>query len=246
MINEQLIDKIKFVILEHTGDNLISLYVIGSFLTEDMIESSDIDFVGIMKSSYNYDDEEKLNEILNEKIPSSHRIDIGMMSYDEFFGGESKGSIMENINLPVFINFLKKARLIHGKHLNFDDFPIKLASSREEFEYYINTFYEHKDAFKEEDLIGRDFTFRDFIKLIFYIARLELQLMDNFEPANSYSGIAAAFKTKENHIVHYSLKLRKQRVISRDEKIKWIELADQYISKLNLAHNLSSQSLVAE
>ena len=232
MNDEELIDKLKHTVLEHTGNDLISLYVIGSFITKDMTENSDIDFVGLMKSSYDFDNEEKLNEILNDKISSAHIIDIGMMNYDAFFGGEPKGRIMEHIDLPVFINFLKKAKLIHGKQINFDEIPIMPASLKDELEYHIETFNELKDEFKEKDQISYDFFFRDFIKIIFYIANIELELIHDIKPASNYSEIATAYKFNENHIVHYSLKLRNQTMISNDEKIKWIDLAEQYLFDL--------------
>ncbi len=239
MNDEKLINEIKNTILKHTGDNLISLYVIGSFITKDMINNSDIDFIGVMKSSYDFTNETQLNEILNNKIRSAHKIDIGMMSYDEFFGGESKGSIMENIELPVFINFLKKAKLVHGKQLNFNEFSIKPATLRNELEYHIDIFYEHKDTFKEKDQICPDFTFKDFIKVIFYIADIELHLVSDNKSVNGYSEIAMAFKNNEKHIVHYSLKLRRQQVISKDDKIKWLEVAEKYLIDLKRAHSLS-------
>jgi predicted nucleotidyltransferase len=232
MNREQLLQEIKRIILENAYDELVSLYVMGSFLSNEMVESSDIDLIGVMKSTFDFRREVRINKMLNEKIRPSHRIDLGTMSYDEFFGGTQRGSLMKHIELHIFLAFMKRARLIYGKRINFDKFPVKPASREEQLEYHIRVFNEYKADFRKKNRIRTDFTFRDFIKIVFYIANIELQLARNLIPRRSYAGILKAFRNDRNHIVHYSMKLRCKKTISRKEKESWLDLAEDYVAKL--------------
>jgi hypothetical protein len=72
MPDRWLLRKIRQVVLENADGELFSLYVIGSFLSREMIESSDIDLVGVMKSSFDFRKEARINKTLNEVIGSSH------------------------------------------------------------------------------------------------------------------------------------------------------------------------------
>jgi predicted nucleotidyltransferase len=221
------------VVLENVDSELVSLYVIGSFLSKEMVESSDIDLVGVMKPSFNFRKEARINKALNETVDSSHRIDLGTMSYDEFFGGTQKGSVTKHIELPILLNFLKRAQLIYGKRINFDKLPVKPASHEEELKYYTNVFDEHKAHFRKTDSISPDFSFRDFIKIVFYIANLELQLSKSQTPKRSYSEILKAFRKDKAHIVHYSMRLRCKKTISYQEKQSWLNLAERYVTRMN-------------
>jgi hypothetical protein len=197
-----------------------------------MVESSDIDLIGIMKPNFDFKKEKIINKILNEKIRSKHRIDLGTMSYEEFFGGRRQGSLTKHIVLPVFMNFLKNAKLIYGKKLNFDKFPIKPASKEDELKYHIKVFNKYKNLFRKRDRLGPDFQFKDFVKIIFYIANIELQKTKKTKSRNSYSDIDNAFKNEKDHIVHYSLRLRKKKKITNEEKRLWLDIADQYVKKM--------------
>lgn len=233
MSDKRLIERIVQIVLENTGKSLISLYLVGSFLTKDMVRSSDIDLVGVMESSFNFGKEKLINERLNEKIVSKHRIDLGTMSVEEFFGGKQKGSLMRHMNLPVFLNSLKNAQLVYGRKLDFDELPIKPASKTDEMKYWIKEFKKYKDEFREKDKLGVDFSLKDFIKIIFYIANLQLQLMRKTKKKKRYSDIANAFRTESNHIVHFSLELRKKESITNEEKQLWLDKAEVYVESID-------------
>jgi len=88
-----------------------------------MVESSDIDLVGIMKPSFDFNKERRINIALNHQIQSTHRIDLGTMSITELYGSPRKGSIMKHVELPILLNYLKQARLIHGKQIKLQQTP---------------------------------------------------------------------------------------------------------------------------
>jgi predicted nucleotidyltransferase len=232
MNHKQLLQEIKRVVLENAHDALVSLYVIGSYRSNEMVASSDIDLIGVMKSSFDFSREARINEMLNERIRPKHRIDLGTMSYDEFFGGAQMGSLMKHIDLPIFLAFMKGARLIYGRKINFDKLPVKPASPEEQLEYHTKVFNEYKADFRKNSRIRADLTFRDFIKIVFYIANIELQLTRNLAPRRSYAEIVKAFRNDKNHIVHYSMKLRCKKTISREQKESWLDLAEGYVGKM--------------
>jgi len=218
--------------LENAGAQVVSLYVVGSFLSNEMIASSDIDLVGIMKPNFDFRREARLNEILNKTVHSKHRIDLGTMSYDEFFGGTRKGSVMRYIELPIFLNFLKRAKLIYGKRINFDKLPIKPASPEQELKYHLREFNRYKVEFRRRNAVGHNFSFSDFIKTIFYIANAELQLTRHLTPKRGYTEIVRAFAKDKTHLVHYSMQLRRKKTISPRDKRTWLNLAERYVAQM--------------
>lgn len=225
--------------MEHSDNSAVSIYLMGSFSTKDMTKKSDIDIIGIMKPDFNFRKERTINSILNKKIKSSHKISLGLMSYDEFFGGKKQGSLSMHIALPVFLNFLKTAKHVHGKKLDFDKFPAKPAKPKEELNYHIKFFSLFKNKFRRKDRISEDFEFRDFVKMIFYVASLELLIKNHAARKTSYSDIEAAFRKDKIHIVHISLKLRKKDMISDREKQDWLDKAELYINEMKkLAINM--------
>jgi len=232
MNDRRLLKEIKRIVLDHCSNELVSLFAIGSFLSHEMVESSDIDLIGVMKSSFDFKNEAFINRELNERIHSIHRIDLGTVSYDELLGGAHKGSLTKHIELSILLNFLKRARLIHGKRIKFDKLPIVPASPLEELRYHVKVFDEYNSDFKRKERIGPDFAFSDIIKIIFYIANLELQLRRNLTPRWSYSEVVRAFRRDKNHIVHYSMKLRRKKAISHAERESWLDLAEGYVSKM--------------
>jgi predicted nucleotidyltransferase len=233
MNDEQLLEKIKNVIVESTNNDLISLYVIGSFLRKEMEEYSDIDLVGIMKPTFDFEKRKHINWVLNKRVRSKHRIDMGTVSYDEFFGGERKGSMTEYITVPVFIKFLKKAKLVYGKKIKFDRLPIKPATDKEELKYHIEVFDEYKDMFRKGHRFSADYTFRDFIKIMFYIANLELRILKKSKSRDSYVEVDNAFRNDNDHIVHYSMLLRRKRAdITNKEKEVWFGMAEDYVRRM--------------
>jgi hypothetical protein len=139
---------------------------------------------------------------------------------------------MKNVELPIFLNFLKRAQLIHGKRIDFDKLPIKPASLQDALRYWIKVFVEYKGAFRESDRIRSDFSFRDFLKIVFYISNLELQLVKGLAPRVSYTEIDRAFRQDKLHIVHYSMKLRRKRKIGRKERQSWLDSAERYVTKI--------------
>jgi len=232
MNDGRLLRAIKRIVLGYCGDEPISLYGIGSYWSHEMIPSSDVDLVGVMKPSFDFRREAQINIALNRKIRSPHKVDFGTVSYDEFFGGATQGSLMRYVELPIFLSFLKQARRIYGKRIDFSKLPIKQASSEMELRYHIKVFDDCKANFRERDRISSDFSFRDFLKVIFYIANLELLLRGGLTPRAGYTEIDKAFQADKEHIVHYSMKLRRKRTISRKERQSWLDSAERYVTKM--------------
>jgi hypothetical protein len=233
MSDKRLIDRIVQIVLENAGSSLVSLYVVGSFFTKDMVKSSDIDLVGVMEPSFDFRKEKLINQRLNEKILSKHKIDLGTMSIEEFFGGKQRGSLMRHMNLSVFMNSLKNSQLAYGRKLDFDEMPVKQASKKDEMKYWIEEFRKYKDEFRRKDRLGVDFCFKDFVKVIFYIADLHLELTAKTKRRKKrYSDIANAFRTESAHIVHYSLALRKRESITKEEKQSWLDKAEAYVESI--------------
>jgi len=230
--DRQLVQEIKRLTLEEAGDELISLYLLGSFLSKDMVESSDIDLIGIMQPAFNFNRERKINAVLNRKIESIHKIDLGTLSITELYGGPTKGSIMKHVELPILLRFLQHARLLHGKQIDLSKLPVKPATAHDELKYHIKVFDEFKEKFRTRNRITSDFAFKDFLKIVFYIANLELQLTRHLRSRTGYAKITQAFAKDKTHIVHYSMGLRSKKTIPVKERRRWLTLAEVYVAKM--------------
>lgn len=228
--------KINKTVIENAGEDLVSLYLLGSFMTKDIVRTSDIDFIAVMKDKFNFKKEKRLNRILNEKVRAGRRIDVGTMSINEFYGGKVKGSILKNVELPILLNFLKNAKLIYGRKLDFDSFPTKPASLKEELRYYAGLITRYGNRFRHTDKLGVDWTFRNFVKTAFFLANVELQLNRDAKHKKRYVDIVKTFRHDKEHIVHRTMKIRIKKTITQREKIEWINEAEMYARQMKRSY----------
>lgn len=232
MNGKKVLEKIKNIMIEQAGEDIVSLYVMGSFMTKDVEKTSDIDIIAIMKDDFDFRKEISINSLLNRKLKTKYQVSLGTMSIKEFYRGRRKGSLTKHTGLPIFLNFLKHAKLIHGKRLAPDKFPVKPASLKMQMNYHCNLILTYGKHFRKIDKIGVDWTFRDFIKTSFYIADLELQITRKTKPKPRYADIVNAFKAKKYHIIHETMRLRKKKFITSKEKQEWISKAEDYAKEM--------------
>ncbi|MBU3896968.1 MAG: nucleotidyltransferase domain-containing protein [Nanoarchaeota archaeon] len=224
------------IITKSTGKDLITLILMGSYGTKDMVKTSDIDLNAIMKDSFDFRKERQIKNMLKEQIEKKYKIETNFecMNIGAFYGKKKKGSLTKYISLPILITFFNESRFLYGKKINFNKFSVKRASLEKQLKYHIKSINDNVDKFKGKDMIGTSWYFKDFIKGVFLLADVENQILNKKEHKKRYIDIYNEFKKDRTHIIHYTMTLRRKKRITNREKLKWIKMAKQYIKNLKM------------
>jgi predicted nucleotidyltransferase len=215
-------------------DKIVSLFLMGSFGTKDQVSNSDVDICAVMAENFDFAKEREIQHELKEKIEKKYGIETNFhaMSIGELYGREKKGTLTEFTTVPVFLNFVRKRRMLSGKDLDYGNFPIKRATPREELKFHIGVLEEHIPLFRKQDFVAPDWHFKDFIKTVFYIADIENQIVNGAKPIVTYSKIEKAYSRNPKHLVHFTWKLRRAKKISQKNKQRWLGMAEKYLQEM--------------
>lgn len=212
----------KKIILENIPrDQIIAIYVYGSFVRRDMNKKSDVDTKTIVRKSYYL---KKLNQ-LQKKYRDEYcpKIEFSGYSLWELKTNKRIKSGRLRPNPSKFLKKLDHCRLIYGKPLDIKEFIIK--SDKQDLLGMIW-------AFNSLFFLGyqqKKFGFQDLLKQVFWTIELELKIQGKKPPLSLKSMSKLCPK---NHIIHEALKLRKTR--TKDKKIRaaFIKRLKTYIKKL--------------
>lgn len=195
-------------------DEIIAIYVGGSFIRREMNEKSDVDLWVIVK------DNKLLPKIVKlKKFRKSTNPEIGISGYSLWELKNNKKHIKGKKFRPNpdrFIKYLPYYKLVYGKKINYKNLPI--SSDKKNLINFIKVF--------EKTFIplykNKKFGFQDIIKQIFFLTDQELRVQGKNPP---YEWRKLVILLPKNHITHEALKLRKNR--TKDKKIR-----EQFIKKL--------------
>lgn len=222
-IAEASINKAKEVILKKIpNEEIISIYVKGSYVQDALREDSDVDIVVILKT------EEYLTKVytLSEDKSNTDIIPFQIVAYTlgELQTGE-RASNRTKVTSPVS-TFVKQ----------MDNLPI-IFGSKPEGKLFTRT--DKKDltglltAFSNTflpDYRNNKFTFNEIIKQVPWLTEREQRALGVI-PDYSWQKLADSIEDK-NHIVHAALKYRKQVEISNEEKEAFMIQLDEYLKYL--------------
>jgi len=214
----------KKIILEKIPeDEVISIYVRGSFARRELDKQSDIDFVVILNTSNYLKRLKKLNEAYKSEFYPE--IEIKGYSWWELkTGRRSKNSVSAT---PPYITtkHLPKFKLIYGKDLSKTKFFSM--TDIEDLKGLLNTFrniflFQYKEKKME---------FRDLVKQTFWLAELE-QKVKGENPPHGWKKLEKSIKY-EKHIVHDALKYRLKPVKDKKERSEYVNKLKRYLEKLD-------------
>lgn len=236
-IEEDAIKVIKFArerILENIPkEEIVSIYVKGSFVRREMNAKSDVDIIVIVKKSVSLLIVDKINNLFGKKCNPDFNIS-GYSLWEIKFGKKCKDRTGKKINKPHPIKLapmLPGYKLIYGKPLE-ENILIKrgveedIVGMLESFEYSLFPAYEKGEV---------DFDF--LIKQVFWIARDEQRTLGK-NPPHVWRELAKSIKDK-NHIVHDALKLRLHPTKDKKEKAKFIIKLKKYLDRLEREYDKS-------
>jgi predicted nucleotidyltransferase len=221
------IEKAKGVILENIPkDEIISIYVKGSYAQGELQPDSDVDIVVILKT------EEFLPKVytLDADISNPKEIPFAIVAYTlgELQTGE-KASNRPKVTSPVSV-FVKQ----------LDHLPL-IFGTKPEGKLFTRTDLKdltaHMGAFRSTFLpdYGKGkFSIKELVKQVLWLADREQRVLGN---AQGYSWQALANNvTDKDHIIHTALTLRRQEKISPEEKTVFVKKLEEYLNLLEITY----------
>ncbi|MBU1198269.1 MAG: nucleotidyltransferase domain-containing protein [Nanoarchaeota archaeon] len=214
----------KKIILENIpGEQIISIYIRGSFARRELDKKSDIDFMVILKKS-NY--LKKLNQ-LNQAYKDKFHPEIEIKGYSLWelkTGKRVKRSVSAT---PPYrtVKHLPELKLIYGKDLSKNNFFSR--SDIKDLKALVNAFRTIFLPQYSEKRMG----FRDLIKQTFWLSELE-QKVKGENPPHNWKKLDKFIKD-EQHIVHDALKYRLQPTKDKNEKAKYLKKLKLYLKELD-------------
>jgi predicted nucleotidyltransferase len=201
------------------NEEIISIYIKGSYVQDELTSNSDVDLVVILKT------EKYLPVIyeLTDKFGITTIPSFQIVSYtlNELLTGERATNRTKNIT-PVssFVKHMDMLPLIYGSKPSGKLFT---RTNEKDFSTHISAF---KNSFLPEYYAGK-FKFDELIKQVFWLVEREQRTLGR-NPEYSWQKLADSIEDK-NHIIHSALKLRRQTNITQEEKDLFIEKLNSYL-----------------
>lgn len=228
---KKLVREVAQLVVEFLGEDLICLYWVGSSLYGSMKKRSDIDVFGIVKDDFDFTKEDEVNEYLKENFEKKHKIEARFrgITISELEGGEQKGRLTKWVPISILIKSLSRGKIIYGKY-DWNKCKVKPMPLKQEGWHYIGLI-EHfiplyrKDYAKTES----QFKFKDFIKLAYWLANVELQL-EGYEYTPNFKEIEK--RLKGSHIVHLIASIREKDKITKKDREEILNKLEEYAEKM--------------
>ena len=217
------IEKAKAVILQNIpAEEIISIYVKGSYAQGELQPDSDVDIVVILKT------EEFLPKVytLDADISNPKEIPFAIVAYTlaELQTGE-KASNRPKVTSPVsvFVKQLDHLPLIYGAK---PEGKLFTRTDLKDLTAHISAF---RSTFLPQYEEGK-FSIKELVKQILWLADREQRVLGNVT-GYSWRGLAESVKDKD-HIIHLALKLRRQNKISPEEENNFVKRLQEYLDLL--------------
>ncbi|MDO8517436.1 MAG: nucleotidyltransferase domain-containing protein [Nanoarchaeota archaeon] len=216
--------KARQIILKNVPlEELIAIYVKGSFVRRELNEKSDIDTVTILKTNkYRKKIEELDKEYKSKEIP---RLEFSSFSLWEL---ENNKHFYTDSKLRAspdrFVIRISCYKLIYGKQLDTSKFKVR--NSEESLKDLKNAFYKSFIPLYNQ----KKFDFQEIIKQVFWLIELEEQRKGK-KCKNSWKELDNSIKDK-NHLVHESYRLRLNPPKDQNIKEDYIKQLTTYLEEL--------------
>jgi predicted nucleotidyltransferase len=217
------IEKAREAILEAIpNEEIISIYVKGSYVQDEMQCNSDVDVVVILKT------EQYLPAIyeLTERLGNTTKPPFQAVAYTLEELQTGKWSTVRTKKATTISSFVK-----HLDHL-----PL-IYGSKPEGKLFTRTDVKdltaHLSAFEKSFLPDYEkgtFKFNDLVKQVMWLTEREQRAL-GITPAYSWEKLASSIEDKD-HIIHLALKLRRQEKISPEEREEFMNKLNEYLSFL--------------
>ena len=219
---------IKKLIQEISEDNVITIYVFGSFVHREMRPGSDIDICVIVEEGADHNLVEDAGRRLDEMFKKEYGVSFELNYYylSELYSGEfikdKKGR--RHMRPWTFVGNVRYSSRVYGKRLNHRDFHHKHIDERLRGEWIAAN--HHMDSDWGPGELGRLLLISKFVmKLIHVMQEKESSIRSAFVKKR----LVGKFRNDEDHIIHllydvindpqkYSQKSSQERVLRKIRK----------------------------
>jgi len=214
----------KKIILENIPkEEIVSIYVKGSFIRREMNKHSDVDTVTILKNSKYLKKLQKLKKNYREKFKP--KLEFAGYSLWELKTNRRAGAGKKDRAAPSrMLKHLPHYKLIYGKELDTDKYfkgdDLKIISSTTKF---------FKTRFVP-DYENKKLGFSEISKQVFWLVDNEQRALGK-NPPHNWKELTKSIKDK-NHIIHDTLKLRLHPTKDKKERAKYISKLKKYLNRL--------------
>jgi len=198
-------------------DQLVAIYIKGSFVRREMKSGSDVDMVPIVLS------DQYQADVFGVNGPDLYPVCTVPLSIGEL----EDNKLHTKFDMPVdlrakpdrMLKMLEECRLVYGKPLNPLEFPIRSNEDvyRDEVEVIKNGYIPYFEAEKID--------FDPLLKEFFWLVEGELELK-GIKPRHSFAEITKSVKDP-NHLIHEAWNLKQQR--TKKDELKFVAKLRAYL-----------------
>lgn len=203
-------------------NQLVAIYIKGSFARREMNKYSDVDIVPIVTEN------KYAGSIWSTNVPEIHPVVVVPLSLWELKHNKLRSASSYNPDLRAkpdrLLSKLSECKLVYGKPLKASQFPIR--SDAQALNDEIKIIKKGYILACQEGAIN----FSPLLKEVFWLIELD-QKVKGKKVKHSFEGIAKSVKDN-NHIVHTALKLRTLRPKDKKTRDAFIKKLKNYLKEL--------------
>lgn len=226
---QNIIDESKRVILKNDeNDGIIGLFIGGTVSEKDRTIYSDIDYIGIVNSNFEDEDEKRINNVLRQKYKETE-VKLRVLYESELSGGKQRGVISKLIPIKLWIK--RFPFFVHTWGENFDvRKTIGPYSCAEEARTEINIIRDYIFRWRNDT----EYFHYDWIpKAVMYLCSVESEVEYGETYTISFTVLKANFRDIPDHIIHESSMQRKSfREFNNEKKECYVERVERYLIDL--------------
>jgi len=218
---------INFLLAHVPKDELISIYIKGSFITREMNENSDVDVVPILKDNDTLRKLKIVRDENKEMLRPSEILPISLTELKKNKNSKLHGKLKGRPD--TFLRDLEHFKLIYGKKISKTDYPMRTLNKM---------FYNALTGIKNNTIPlykKEKFGFSQLIKQIFWIAHFEQKMLGK-NPPRTWKGLNKFIKDKE-HIIHKAYYFRMHPTKNKKIRKKFINSSMKYVDSLLREYN---------
>jgi hypothetical protein len=211
----------KLILENIPNDDIVSIYVNGSFVRRDLNLESDVDTQTIVRDPKYLDVLRDLDKKYRE--PGMVHIDIAGYSINELLSGQREKNKLSRTPPVRFVKHLEHYKPIFGETLNPEEYFTR--SDRD--------LLRGLRDFVEQDflpLYEKGLPFSHIVKQVFWLAEGEARVNGEVPPY-SWEGVKSLFDDKE-HIIHQTYEFRQDMPTDDRVKTTYIEKLKKYLKNL--------------
>lgn len=213
----------KIILKNIPKDQIIAIYVKGSFVRREMNKKSDVDTFTILRTSKYLPKLIKLEERYRKEFKPSIQF-TGYSILELKSGKRSKSGKKMRASPGRAVKHLKHYKHLYGTLLNPEEFPTK--TDKKDLENLIRVF---KNLFLPL-YKKKKFGFSEISKQVFWLVENE-QKFRGKNPPHNWKKLTRSIKDK-NHIIHNTLRFRLKPTKDKRTRLKYIQKLEKYLKKL--------------